>query len=80
MASDDVLHAQRRVAGAHRMVLQCKWCPKQRHDSITHHLVDHALVAVNGFHHPLEHGIEQPPRVFRVPVGKQLERTLDISE
>jgi hypothetical protein len=34
---------------------------EQRHDAVAHHLVHRAFVAMHGFHHPLEDGIEEPP-------------------
>jgi len=53
---------------------------EQRHDAVAHDLVDGALVAVNGLHHVLKHGIEQLARLLRVTVGEQLHRALQIGE
>ena len=45
---------------------------EQRHDPVAHHLVDRALVAVDRFHHVLEHRIEDLPRFLGIAVGEQL--------
>jgi hypothetical protein len=54
--------------------------PEQSHDAVAHHLIDGAFVAMDRFHHPLEHRIEEPPGVFRVSIGQNLERSAEISE
>jgi len=51
------------------MILTCEWGAKKRHDSIAHHLVDGALITVDGFHHPLENGVQEPTGVLRIKVG-----------
>jgi hypothetical protein len=43
-------------------------------------LIDRPLVAVHGLHHPLEHRIEELPRLLGVPVGQQLHRALEVGE
>jgi hypothetical protein len=53
------------------MVLVGDWRAEQRHDPVAHHLVQGALVAVDGFHHPLKDGIEELARLLGVPVGQQ---------
>ena len=77
---DGRLHGQRRIACAHRMILERERCAEQRHDAVAHHLVDRALVAVHRLHHPFEHGIQQLARFLRVAIGQQLHRTLQIGE
>lgn len=64
------LHSQCRIAGAHRMIFQRQRRTKQGHDSIAYDLVDRALVAVHGFHHALEHRVENPSGFLRVAVGE----------
>ena len=62
---DRLLHAQRRIAGTHGMILVGHGCPKQRHDAIAHDLVDGAFIAMHGRHHALQHrdpGAAGPPR------------------
>ena len=53
---------------------------EQRHDPVAHHLVDGALVAVDGLHHPLEDRVEELPRLLGVAVGEQLHRALEVGE
>jgi hypothetical protein len=78
--ADGVLHAQRRIAGAHRVVFVRQRRPEQRHDAVAHHLVDRALVAMDGLHHPLEDRIEELARVLGVSLGEQLHGALEIGE
>ena len=73
---DPPLHAERGVAGADRVVLVGDRRPEQRHDAVAHHLVDGALVVMDGLHHPLEDRVEELPRLLGVPVGEQLHRPL----
>ena len=70
VAGHGLLHLERRVAGAHGVVLVGDRRAEQRHDPIAHDLVDGALVAVDRLHHPLEHGIEQLPRLLGIAVGE----------
>ncbi len=77
---DRLLHPQRRVARPHGVVLVGERRAEQRHDPIAHHLVDGAFVAVDGFHHPLEHGIEQLARFLGVAISEQLHRALQVGE
>ena len=74
------LHVERRVAGPHRVVLVGERRAEERHDPVAHDLVDRALVAVDGLHHPLEDGIEELPRLLGVAVGEQLHRALEVGE
>jgi hypothetical protein len=71
VASYVFLHAQRRVTGPDSVILMGHRRPEERHDAVAHHLVDGALVAVHGFHHVLEDGIQDLARLLRVPVGEQ---------
>src|SRR5262249_43909285 len=45
-----------------------------------HHLVDRALVAVDGLHHQLEHGIEDLARLLGIAVGQEFYRALQVGE
>ena len=56
---DRLLHAQGGVAGPDGVVLVGQRRAEQRHDAVAHDLVDGALVAVDGLHHPLEDRVEQ---------------------
>ena len=62
------------------MVLVGERRAEQRHDAVTHHLIDGALVAVDGLHHPFEHRIENPSSLFGIPVGEQLHGALEVRE
>ena len=62
------------------MVLVGERRAEQRHDPVAHHLVDGALVAVDGLHHALEHGIEELARLLGIAVGEQLHRALEVGE
>ena len=80
VAPDRLLHAQGGVAGPDGVVLVGERRAEQRHDAVAHHLVDGALVAVDGLHHPLEHRVEQLPGLLGVAVGDQLRRALEVGE
>jgi hypothetical protein len=80
IAPDGFLHPQGGVARPHRVILVSQRRAKQRHDPVAHHLVDGALVAVDGFHHVLEHGVEEPARLLWIAVGQQLHRALQVGE
>jgi hypothetical protein len=75
---DSPLHAQRGIAGAHRVVLVSDWGTEQGHDPIAHDLIERALVVMHGLHHPLEDGVQELPGLLRVPVGQQFHRALQI--
>ena len=77
---DGLLHPQGRVAGPHGVVLVGERRAEQRHDPIAHDLVDGALVAVHGLHHPFQHGIEQLARLLGVAIGEQFHRALEVGE
>ena len=52
------------------MILMGNGGAKQRHDAITHHLVDGTLIAMHGVHHALQHRVEELPGLFRIAVGQ----------
>ena len=62
------------------MVLVGERGAEERHDPVAHDLVDGALVAVDGFHHALEHGVEELARLLGIAVGEQLHRALQVGE
>ena len=80
VAPDRVLHAQRRVAGAEGMILVGQRRAEEGHDPVAQHLVDGALVVVDGLHHGFEDRVEDLPRLLGVTVGQKLERALEIRE
>jgi hypothetical protein len=74
------LHPHRGQTTAHGMVRTGQGGAEERHDAVTHHLVDGASVVMDGFHHPLEHAVEDRPRLFEVAAGQQLQRAAQIGE
>jgi hypothetical protein len=77
---DPTLHPQRGVAGADRVVLMPDGRPEEGHDAVAHHLVDGALVAVDRLHHPLEHRVQELPRLLGITVDQKFHRALEIGE
>jgi hypothetical protein len=51
---------------------------EQRHNAITHHLVDGPLIAMHGRHHALQHRVEELPGLLGVAVGQQLHRAFEV--
>ena len=80
VAPHGLLHPERCIAGAHRVVLVRERRAEERHDAVAHHLVHVALVAVDRFHHALEDGVEQPPGFLGVAVGEELHRAFEVGE
>ena len=75
-----LMHAERRVAGAQGVILLGERRTEERHDSVAHHLVDRALVPVDGFHHQLEDGVQELARFLGIAIRQQLQRPLQIGE
>ena len=80
VAPDRVLHPQRRVAGAKRVILVRQRRAEEGHDPVAQDLVDGALVVVDRLHQGFEDRVEDLPRFLRIPVGQELERALQIGE
>jgi hypothetical protein len=78
--ADRLLHPERGMAGAHRVILVAHRGAEEGHDPVAHDLVDGALVAMHRFHHPLEHRIEKLARFLGVAVGQELHGALEIGE
>ena len=75
-----LLDAQRGITRPHGMVLVRQWRTEQRHDAVTHDLVDGAFVAMHRFHHELEHRVQNGARFFRIAIVQHLHRSLDVGE
>jgi hypothetical protein len=75
-----LLHPKRRVARPHCVVLVSERRAEQRHDPVTHYLVDGALVAVHRVHHVLDNRVEELARLLGITVGEQLHRALEVGE
>src|SRR5258705_643219 len=75
-----LLHSESGIGRADRVVLQRQLRYEERHDAVAHDLVHGAVVSVDRLHHPFEHRIEDPPRVFRVAVREKFHRALQVGE
>jgi hypothetical protein len=53
---------------------------EERHDAVAHHLIDRALVVMDGIHHQREDGIENLARLLGIAVGQQFHGPLQVSE
>ena len=78
--SHGFLHPERGIARPHGMVLVRDRGAEERHDPVAHDLVDGAFEAMDGRHHQLEDRIEDRARIFRITIGEQLHRALQIGE
>jgi hypothetical protein len=74
------MHAQRRVAGAHRVILVGERRAEQRHDAIAHHKIDGALIVMHCFHHAVEHRLEDRARLLGIALGDQLHGAFQVCE
>ncbi len=76
-----ILHGKRGEAAANRMVLMRARRAKQRHHAIALDPVDDAVVAMHGFLHQVEHGLEAPHPEFRIAQAiDQAGRIADVGE
>ena len=78
VAGHGLLHAQRRVAGAYRMIFMGNRRAEEGHNAIPHHLVDSALVAVHGLDHALQDRVQQLAGLLGVALRQQLHRPLQV--
>ena len=74
------LHPKCRVAGADSVVLVGERRAKQRHDPVSHGLVDGALEMVDGFHHTLEDLVQEHGGVLGVAPCKERHGGEDVGE
>jgi hypothetical protein len=77
---DPPLHAHRGVAGTSGVILMRHRGSEQGHNPVAHHLVDSALVVMDGLHHAFKHGVKDPARLFRITVGEQFYGALKVSK
>ena len=78
VAGHGLLHAQRRVAGAHGMIFMGNGRAEEGHNAIAHHLVDGALVAVHGLDHALQDRVQELAGLLGVALGQQLHGPLQV--
>src|SRR5690349_18782994 len=72
---DQLLHFECGKTSPDGVILIRDWRPKQRLDSVAHYLVDRALVASDGFHHPFENGVKQRAGLLGIKLGDILGRS-----
>ena len=75
-----LLHRQRRMKCALRMVLMSHWRAEQSEDSVAGRLRDVTAVAMHRRHHKLQHRIDDRARLLGIEVAHQLGRALDVGE
>jgi hypothetical protein len=80
VAPHHVLHPERGIARPDGVVLMGQRRAEERHDAVTHHLVNGSFVAVNGLNHLLENRVQNSACFLRVAVGEQLHRALEVGE
>jgi hypothetical protein len=80
IARHQLLHPQGGVARPNSVVLVSDRCAEERHNAVAHHLVDGALVAVDGFHHVLDDRIKEFACLLGIAISHQLHRAFEISE
>jgi hypothetical protein len=78
MLLDFRLHAKRRVAGAHGVILVRDRRAEDRHEAVAHGVTDGPLVVVDGIHHELEDWIEDGLRLLGIAVSDELGRALQV--
>ena len=50
------------------MIFQRQRCTEQRHDPVTHDLIDSALVPMDRLHHSFQHRVEQLARFLGISI------------
>ena len=80
IAAEAGLHRQGGVAGAHGMILMGQRGAKQGHNAVAQHLIDRALIAVDGVHHAVQGRIEQLPGVLGVAVRQEFHRAFEVGK
>ena len=80
VALHPLLHAQRREAGTHGVILVGERRPEQGHDAVSRGLVDGSLVVVDSLHHVVEDRVEKVARLLRITVGQELSGALEVGE
>src|SRR6516225_11595371 len=80
ISRDGLLHSERRITSAHRMILVGDRRAEEGHNPVAHNPVNGTFVAVDRLDHPFEHRIEDLLRSLGVAVGEYLHRTLNICE
>ena len=69
--ANTLLHVERRVGGAHGIVLVRKRRTEQRHDAVALHPVDRTLIAMDGIDHRIQRRPQPQLGVFRIEILDQ---------
>src|SRR5579884_4263686 len=80
ISCDALLHAQRRKAGAHGVILMRKRRAEQRHDAVAHYAVHSTLVTMHRFDHAVHHGMQYGPRILHVALDQDFHRSLNVGK
>ena len=80
VAAHFLLHAERRVKSALRMVLVRNRGSEQREDSVAGGLHDVTVVAMHRVDHQLQRGIDECARFFGIEILHQIHRSFDIGK
>jgi hypothetical protein len=80
VAAQLLLHRERRMKCALRMVLVRGGRAEQGEDSVAGRLRNVAAVAMHRRHHKLQHRVDDRARLLGIEIAHQLCRALDISE
>jgi hypothetical protein len=75
-----LLHCQRRVKCALRMVLMGHGRAEQRENSVARRLRNVAAVAMHRLHHKLQNRVDDRARLLGIEIAHQLRRALDVGE
>ena len=78
ISSDRLLHPERGVARADRMILVREGGAEQSHDAVAHDLIHGAFVAMYRVHHNMDGRIEELLGGFRIEVSDDLGRVFDV--
>jgi hypothetical protein len=70
VALHPLLHAQRREAGTHGVILMSEGSTEQCHNPVSRGLVDGSLVVVDSLHHVVEDRVEKLARLLGITVGQ----------
>ena len=77
---DGCLHGQRRRAGAQGMILMRARGSEERHDAVASHLVDHAVVAIDGTPHRVDRGLQAAQCILGIGTIDETRRIADVGK
>ena len=80
VATQLLLHRQRRMKCALRMVLVRHRRAEQREDAVARRLRNVAAVAMHRRHHQMQHRVDDRARLLGIEIAHQLRRALDVGE